>query len=163
MATSDYVHSLLTTQVAVSLRQCAHQPLDDVILGKVKRVEGTCISEGYIKAGSVKIVSRSLGRTTMYNNAAQIYYTVRYSADVCNPQVNDVVECRAEKMNKIGILAVGVHAPLKIIVARQHHASGTYDETVRIGDVFRVRVCGVRFNIHEKKIQVIAKFISSGQ
>ena len=99
---------------------------------------------------------------TIYNNTSEVYYDVVLSAALCNPQIDDVVECRVEKMNKMGILATGTNnIPIRVIIARQHHEEGTFPENINIGDIIHPVVIGNRFKNKDKIISVLAKFTAT--
>jgi DNA-directed RNA polymerase subunit E'/Rpb7 len=142
------------TSVAVGLKNC--KSIDDAIKKELQRIEGTCISSGYVKPGSVKILSRSIGTTHAINTSGNIYYDVVCSADIFNPHVGDVISCSVEKVNKLGVMAHGADdLPVCVIIARQHHED-TFREC-KPSDVIDCEVIGSRFKIKDREIQVIAK------
>ena len=57
------------TSIAVSLKNCTS--IDETIKREVQRIEGTCISTGYVKPESVKILSRSIGTTHAINTSGK--------------------------------------------------------------------------------------------
>lgn len=158
--TNDLYHEMmLFSTVSVDLRDC--HSIDDYILQKLKNFEGKCLTNGYIQKDSIEIVSRTLGKTTIYNNTSSLYYTVHYKANVLNPQKDEVISCIVKKQNKMGILAVGKNnIPLRIIIARQHHSEEVWNKyyNVKTGEEIQVVVVGSRFNINDKMISIIAKF-----
>lgn len=156
----ELFHSMiLFTTVSVELRDC--HSIDDYILHKLKKYEGKCLTNGYVKRDSIEIISRSLGKTNMYNNLSSIYYHVQFKASILNPQKEEIIPCIVKKQNKMGILAVGQNnIPLRIIIARQHHSDEIWAKyhDVNIGDKIKVKVIGSRFSINDRIISVIAKF-----
>tara|TARA_B110000438_G_C15280223_1_gene422324 strand:+ start:72 stop:554 length:483 start_codon:yes stop_codon:yes gene_type:complete len=154
---------ILQTEVNVELKKCSD--LSNFIKDKLVKLEGQCISNGFIKKGSIEIISRSLGETTIYNNTSSIYYHVTFKALICNPQINEEIECKMEKKNKMGILASAYSKneklPFRVIIARQHHESELWKDKIdsmNTVTTFNASVIGSRFNIQDKMISVIAKF-----
>ena len=87
-------------------------------------MEGKCINDGYIKKGSVKIVSRGMGKILVSQFNGAVVFNVRYSADILNPLEGMIVSGKVINTNKMGVLCEGGEddpAPLSIILARQHH------------------------------------------
>ena len=71
----EYFHTMtIQTTVMVDISECTN--LDKYILNKIKKNEGKCISIGYIKKDSINILSRTVGKTTIYNSDSRIYYKV---------------------------------------------------------------------------------------
>ena len=150
---------VLFTTVSVELRDC--HSIDDYILHKLKQFDGKCLTNGFIKRDSIDIISRTVGKTNMYNNSSSIYYQVQFKASVLNPQKEELIQCIVKKQNKMGILAVGKNnTPLRIIIARQHHSDELWANkyNVKTNDEITVKVIGTRFSINDKIISVIAKF-----
>ena len=142
------------TSIAVSLKNCTS--IDETIKREVQRIEGTCISTGYVKPESVKILSRSIGTTHAINTSGNIYYDVVCSADVFNPRAGDSLSCIVERVNKLGVMAHGTDdLPVCVIIARQHH-NDTFRECTP-SDVIDCEIIGSRFKIKDREIQVIAK------
>ena len=102
-----YHEMILQTEIKVELKDCTN--LNKYILKKLKKNEGLCISNGYVKKDSIDIVSRSIGKTTIYNNTSDIYYNVHFKAKICNPQKNDIIQCKMKRSNKMGILADAIY------------------------------------------------------
>ena len=155
----EYFHTMtIQTTVMVDISECTN--LDKYILNKIKKNEGKCISIGYIKKDSINILSRTVGKTTIYNSDSRIYYKVNFTADICNPQSKDIVQGIIHKKNKMGILALGINSvPLRIIIARQHHDENVFEhlENKNEGDIIDIQIIGTRFNINDKVISVIGK------
>jgi len=157
---SDLFHdTMINTTISVELREC--HSIDDFILQKLKKYEGKCISSGFVKRDSIEIISRTLGKTNIYNNSSSIYYHVQFKASILNPLKDEEITCIVKKQNKMGILAVGENNnPLRIIIARQHHLEEVWEKNynVKKGDKINVVIVGTRFSINDNVISVIAKF-----
>ena len=121
-------------------------------------VEGLCIMPGYIKTGSVKVVSRSKGYSVPGNFNGNIQYKVKYEAEICNPPKDMIVSCKVLDINKMGILAKAY--PLEIIIIKELHQNKTDFSKIKVGDIIDVKVIEKKFVFKDKKIDVIGVLAS---
>ena len=84
-----------------------------------KKVEGFCINEGYVKPESIKVIQKSVGMILGSRFTGDVTYNVAYTADVCNPVIGNIIECKVKFINKLGVL--GNNGPITIIVGKQFH------------------------------------------
>lgn len=134
--------------------------MDDTILRHLKNEnEGKCIKDGFVREKSIKILKRSFGtaQTSAFNGCMTV--NVEYSMDICNPLQGAQMEVQAVNINKMGVLA-GVpyeqSSPLNIMLAKQHHIDNEEFESIKLDDVFKVRVIGSRFEYGDTQISIIA-------
>ncbi len=138
-------------------------------------IEGKCIEEGYVKPGSIKIISYSGGIVKSQN----IQYLVMFTCDVCYPVEGMKIDCKVRTTTKAGLTAeipqegestttMPYKSPLMIFVARDHHYEtisedgnnmNYYIDKIRVGDDITVQVIGQRFELNDKYISVIAEYI----
>lgn len=121
-------------------------------------VEGLCIMPGYIKPGSVKVVSRSKGYSVPGNFNGNIQYKVKYEADICNPPKDMIISCKVLDTNKMGILAKAY--PLEIIIIKELHQNKKDFSNIKVGDIIDVKVIEKKFVFKDKKIDVIGVLAS---
>ena len=138
--------------------------IDEVILGKLKRkVEGTCIRVGYVMPDSLKILSRSLGIINNANFDGITMYKIKFTADVCNPAIGQVVQCEVANIDKSQIICYVDNpdkSPLEIYLFKHHHVGNADFIVLKPGDVVNVRVGGSKWEYHDTKIIAIAQFIN---
>ena len=118
--------------------------------------EGRCCIEGYVKRGSVKIVTFSSG--TVLGNC--IIFTVVFEYLVCNPPQGMRISCAVKNITNAGILAhtdEGEYSPLNIFIARDHHYNVSYFSELKDGDIIMVRVIGQRFELNDPFVSVIGE------
>ncbi len=118
------------------------------------KVEGLCISEGYVKPDSVRILKKSAGKLQGSRFTGDITFEVVYTADVCNPVLGNVIECTVRNKNKLGIL--GKNGPITVIVGKQLYKNNDF-ENVNVGDTIKVEVILKKFSLNDKEIQVVGK------
>lgn len=154
-----YVSSTLTNTVSITPQEL-NQNISQVILNKLRmKVEGKCLQEGYIKPGSVSIISRTAGTINPAHFNGNVRYTIRYKADVCHPIQNQVIECIVKTVGKPGIQAYiedKDKSPLYIMLAKAHHLNNKYFTNLNEGDHIKVKVINSEFNFCEDKIRVLA-------
>lgn len=124
-------------------------------------IEGKCIVEGYIKPGSVRILTYSSG--IIY--ADNVHYEVVFECEACKPVEGMSVKCIVKNVTKAGIRAEidSEKSPLVVFVARDHHDITPYFSSLKEKDSIKVRVIGQRFELNDKYISVIADIITPNE
>ena len=64
-----------------------------------KKLEGKCIDEGYIEPDSVKILQKSIGMLLGSRFTGDITYEIGYTANICNPVIGNVIDCKVKFIN----------------------------------------------------------------
>ena len=148
-----YFKSVLTSNVVIK-PQMFLMGFDNAILKQLKKnIEGYCMMEGYIRPGSVKLLSRSKGYSTAGNFNGDIEYSVEYEADVCNPIKDQNIKCVVLDINKMGILAKAT--PLEIIIIKELHKNKNQFSKIKVGDTIDIKVIEKKFVFRDRKIDVI--------
>jgi DNA-directed RNA polymerase subunit E'/Rpb7 len=130
-----------------------------LLLDQLKqKYEGRCVTEGYIRRGSIVLTNMSRGRQDREGNTT---YSVTYGADVIFPAEGMQLQCRAVVITKFGLQArlvvdEGDDDPLNVLVARDHNVDNRVFQGLKPGDVFRVKVLGHKFQYGDKEIVVVA-------
>ena len=153
-----YIKSMLTMKVPLSITEVGKnikQNLEKTISFKT---EGRCIAEGFIKPNSVRVVSYSSGLI----NGDIINFQTVFECMVCHPVEGMNIECQAKTITKAGIHAEVTEddvIPVTVFIARDHHFSDKLFASVKEGDQITVRVIGVRYELNDPYICVIAKLV----
>jgi DNA-directed RNA polymerase subunit E'/Rpb7 len=127
----------------------------------VSRYENKCCQEGFVQKDSIQLLDRENG--SLYGNQfnGDICFFVKFSCMICNPVDGMIIEGTIKDMNRLGILAE--HGPLSIVVARQFHTNRAFFDTMHIGDTIHVEVVRSRFFLNDRKIEIIGKYVESGE
>lgn len=137
--------------------------IDDIILQKLRRkVEGKCIKVGYVVPDSIKILTRSLGIINNTNFDGITMYKVKYSVDVCNPAVGQIIQCSIFNIDKSQVICYVNNpetSPLELFLFKHHHTGNTEFAGLKIGDMVSVRVGGSKWEYRDKQIITIAQFV----
>jgi DNA-directed RNA polymerase subunit E'/Rpb7 len=152
-----YTNNLLTRKLRVPFQIIGRNVKDTLehILSKV--VEGKCMAEGFIRPGSVKILTYSNG----YLYGKYAIFDVVYECQSCSLVEGMVFTCVVKNISLAGIRAVmnEPKTPIVVFVSRDHH----YDrpEFIRLQEEaeIKVRVIGQRFEIGDESISVIAELV----
>lgn len=153
-----YVTELLTMKVFLSIREVGQTLKLNLERWISKNIEGRCIPEGFIKPGSVKVLKYSGGTV----NGDKIEFQTVFECMVCHPVEGMVIEnCNVKTITKAGVHAevndnTGV-VPVVVFVARDHHFTNKKFADIKENDMITVEVIGVRFELNDPYICVIAK------
>lgn len=127
-----------------------------------QKLEKRCTKDGYVRPGSVVIVSRSLGLVRGCHFNGQITFDVECVADICRPHKGDQFVCTIQNINKMGLLAkAGDDGELHVYVVIQHHNNAAFFDDPRMKEHTRilVEVVGVKAKMNDTRVVVIAKMV----
>ena len=123
-------------------------------------LEGKCISEGYIKPGSINVLTYSSGK--IYDGNL-IHFETTFECKVCLPVEGMVIKCVARNVTKAGIRAdietPDDKSPVVIFIARDHHYNSDYFSSIKEKDQIKIRVIGQRFELNDNYVSIIAELI----
>jgi DNA-directed RNA polymerase subunit E'/Rpb7 len=131
------------------------QTLENTI---TKLVGGKCIVEGYVKPGSVRVITFSSGIVKGEN----IIFDVVFNCEVCYPVAGMKLNCIAKNITKAGIRAESIDeqpSPFILFVARDHYYSSEYFNSIEENEKFVARIIAQRFELNDKYISIIAELV----
>ena len=114
-----YTTSIITRQVLVGIRN-VNKNIEETLKRMIAAsIEGKCISEGYIKPDSIKLLTYSCGLVKDSN----ILFEIVFECTVCCPVEGMYINCVAKNITKAGIRAELSEniSPVVIFVARDHN------------------------------------------
>ena len=151
-----YAPAVLNMKVILSINEVGNNVKQNLEKMIQKRTEGRCISEGFIKPGSVKVITYSSGNIL---NANVEFQTV-YECMICYPVEGMKMECVAKTITKAGVHAEVIDEdgtiPVTVFIARDHHFTQKNFSTIKEGDKLTVSVIGCRFELNDNYVSVIA-------
>lgn len=152
-----YTTILLTRKLEIPFRIIGRNIKDTLehILSKI--VEGKCMAEGFIRPGSVKILTYSNG----YVYGKNVVFEVVYECQACSLVEGIVFSCVIKNITLAGIRATlnEPKSPLSVFIARDHHYDRADFTRLQEEEEIRVRVIGQRFEIGDETISVIAELV----
>jgi DNA-directed RNA polymerase subunit E'/Rpb7 len=140
------------------------------LMEKLKRVEGKCNANGYVKPGSVQILARSMGAAENGKFTGNWIYDCKFVCEVLKPVAYDAKEPNAEasvlptkviKVNKMGAYAAFEEA-IRILLPRDCHAGDPVFDALKEGDSVRVRMEKHRFQTNDPYIVGIGTLYKPG-
>ena len=156
-----YFNCILTKKIVVESKYL-NENIDEYIETYFKKkVEGICIDEGYVKPDSIKILKKSIGMLLGSRFTGDISYEIAYTADIYNPVVGNLIDCKVKFVNKLGIL--GYNGPITIIIGKQFHNNEDEINNIKENDTIKVEVIDKRFSLNDKEIKIIAKLYNENE
>ena len=132
-------------------------------------LEGRCASEGYVKKGSVDIISYSAGVA----NSSNICFDVSFKCLLCKPVEGMRIRCTVCNITKAGIRAIynkdhcldksgdgikSFESPITVFVAREHHIKDkSYSDITREGEDIIIKVIGIRYQLNDDTISILGE------
>ena len=150
-----FTNMIIEEQILVPFQMCS-SPEKYFISYARNKLEGRCRKEGYISINSMTLDSYSCG--LLY--ADSVSFDVRFLADVCNPEVDTITECKIINNTKIGIRGIYQEKdnPIIFFVSREHNPKKNFDEYF-IGQTLPVKIIGTRFELNDTSISSISEII----
>ena len=164
-----YMENVLTRKVIVPFKLIGKN------IGKILtkllsiNLEGRCASEGYVKKGSVEIISYSAGVA----NSSNICFDVSFKCLLCKPVEGMRIRCTVCNITKAGIRAIynkdhcldksgdgikSFESPVTVFVAREHHIKDkSYADITKEGEDIIIKVIGIRFQLNDDTISILGE------
>lgn len=162
--TNPYTETTLTHKISIKVSEISQRDASIIQLLRTKIAErcGKCSIEGFIHPDPrlIKIQTHSMGII----NGEYMEFYVTYNCMVCLPVENTILKCRVYKISFAGIHAQvednGV-VPIDVKVARDYAAShfekDLQNYQIQEGSEIYVSVIGVRFELNDPFVSVIAR------
>ena len=155
-----YIRSVLQMNIALSIVEIGKnltQNLENVIRLKT---EGKCIAEGFIRPNSVRVLNYSSGLI----KDDHVQFQTTYECMVCYPVKDMIVSCTVSEVTKAGIHAYVKDAdsdnvPITVFVARDHHNTNKYFNSIKEKETIEARIIGVRFELNDPSITTLAAIV----
>jgi DNA-directed RNA polymerase subunit E'/Rpb7 len=155
-----YTRSVLDTKVILAITEIGKNIKPNLENKIISKIAGKCISDGYIKPNSVKVMSYSSGSIS----SDAIEFQVVFECMTCLPVEGMLMECSCKTVTKAGIHAQVIdedgNIPVTVFIARDHHHLDDRLQSIKEGSKIVVSVIGVRFELNDAGICVIARLTS---
>ena len=155
-----YIRSILQMKIALNITEIGKnltQNLEKLIRLKT---EGKCIAEGFIRPNSVRVINYSSGLI----KDDHVEFCTTYECMVCYPIKDMMVSCTVSEVTKAGIHAYvkdvdSDNVPITVFVARDHHSTSKYFNSIKENAVIDARIIGIRFELNDPSITTIASLV----
>jgi DNA-directed RNA polymerase subunit E'/Rpb7 len=158
---SIYSKGVLTHNCTLSINDVGSN-IKELLENKLKRgLEGKCSKDGYIKEGSLQVITYSSGKIV---SGDSIIFEVIIEVLVAFPVEGMLLKATTDVITKAGIKASIPDtdpSPIVIFISRDHFHSDDYFRNVKDGESIVVRVIGQRFELNDPFISVIGELVKS--
>lgn len=150
---SLYQSAILTRELRIPMTQVGGNIIQ-MMESILRKHEGKCAEEGYIKKGTIKIVHYSCGVI----KGIDVFIQVVFECKITHPLIGQPLKCIVESNTKAGIKARldSNESPFIIFLARDHHYQHVTFSQLKEGDALNVKVIGKRYEINDAKISIMA-------
>ena len=152
-----YSSNLITRTVILTFEQAGGN-IKQYIESKISsEIEGKCIIEGFVKPDSIKVITYSSGKLQGNN----IVFEVVIECNICSPVEGMNIRAIAKNITQAGIRAEVEQQPSPVIIyiSRDHHYNIDYFNNIKEGDTINSQVIGMRFELNDKYISIMAELI----
>ena len=143
------------TAMGQNLLSTLESTISEIVCGK-------CIVDGYVKPGSIQIISHTCGTL----KKSKVLFDVVFKCMVCFPVSGMKLKCIVKNATKAGIRAEsaeddGNPSPFILFVARDHSFTSDVFNTMKIGQEFVAKVIDKRFELNDTYVSIIAEIDKS--
>ncbi|GAG26009.1 unnamed protein product [marine sediment metagenome] len=152
-----YMQNVLYKQVYLHFHNIGNNVAELLNEKIAHEFEGKCIEEGYIKPSSIRLLTFSAGEI----RGGNVIFTISFECLICRPVEGQRFKCIVKNITKAGIRAETNEEPSPVVVfiARDHHHNVQTFHNLKENDTINVRVIGIRYELNDKYISVIAEYI----
>ena len=168
-AADIFIRVPLADHVKVGPKQLTQNMSATIVNRLVKLYAGKCSHHGYIRTGSIELITYSFGHVMDVTLNGDVDYYVTYFAQVCNPAIGSTVKAKVVNQNMFGILAEsGIdNTPILEIIISNLSLSENNDNandsininTIKRGDIINVEIVGKRFELDDTKMTIVGKVV----
>ena len=152
-----YMKNIITRKVSLPFHILGNNITENIQNKLSQTIEGHCEKEGYIKPNSTRIINYSAGCI----EAENVNFIVMFECLICRPVEGMRFRAIIKNITKAGIRAETneIHSPVVVFIARDHHFQNINFSKLKVDDDINVRVIGIRYELNDSYISVIAEFV----
>ncbi len=152
-----YMQNILTRKVKLPFNSVGSNLVENISLDLSNRIEGKCVPEGFIKPKSIRIVNYSAGTV----NGKFVTFTVVFECLICHPVEGMKFKAIVKNITKAGVRCETQEdpSPVVVFIARDHHFKSKEFSQLKIDELITVKVIGVRYELNDSYISVIAEYV----
>ena len=132
--------------------------MEATIEDRVKQFEGSCNSQGYVLKKSIVLIDRKTGLIPRSGNPGGMgKFNITFQAVILSPKPNQLIPCKIQEKNTIGVLAqwgYGDTFPIVVTCLKQNQTQSVKCEELEIGDFIIIRVLSARCNFKDTRIVI---------
>ena len=154
-----YSKNVLTRKVFLPFNVIGSNIIENINQLLKEKYEGKCCKEGYLKTDSIKILNHSSGII----RGNDVLFDVVFESQICRPVEGMKFKVIAKNITKAGIRAETKEekSPVVVFIARDHHHKNKDFSKIKEGDQINIRVIGIRYELNDEYISIIAELVKS--
>jgi len=152
-----YMQNILTRKVRLPFTSVGNNLVENISMDLANRIEGKCVSEGFIKPRSIRMVNYSAGVIT----GKFVIFTVVFECLICRPIEGMKFKTVIKNITKAGVRCETIEnpSPVVVFIARDHHFMSKEFSELKLGEQVTVKVIGIRYELNDPYISVIAEYV----
>ena len=148
-----YIKNILTRKIYLPFSLLGNNIKELIQQKLIKKYEGNCIKEGFLKPNSINIITYSSG-VIKGNN---VLFDVAFNCLICKPVEGMRIKVIVKNVTKAGIRAeYKEDSPIVVFIARDHIFKNKNINNIKIGDMIYIKVIGIRYELNDEFISIIA-------
>lgn len=159
--------SVLSKKIGINVGELlrnSDKTINDIIEGKLRILyEGLCITAGYVKNDSIKLLSHSMG--IMKND--EFEYNVVFECSICNPYAGMKLQCIVKNITKAGLRCefAGVlesgkqKSPIVVFIPRDYYYADDSFNSIKETDTITAEIIGTRYELNDTYIVAFAGLV----
>lgn len=156
-AKNIYINTVIDNDVYLYPNEM-HGDLNKVVENKLKNMyEGKCCSSGFVKKGSLHLLTRKLGNCIPVNFRGSINFKVSYSVEICLPVKGNIISANVKDINLIGFLAE--NGPMSIVVCKEYHEDISIFDNIKLNDIVNIKVLQSKYKLYDDEISVVGLLV----
>jgi DNA-directed RNA polymerase subunit E'/Rpb7 len=155
--TGIFMENIITRNIVLPFNLMGNN-IAELILDSIKeKFEKKCVTEGYIKENSIRLVNYSSGTL----NGSNIRFNVNFTCLICRPVEGMLLKVIVKNITKAGLKCETKVSPSPVIafIARDHHNKSKDFANVQLEDEISVRVVGIRYELNDEYIALIGELM----
>ena len=157
-----YESKVLSENINLSPKDTNYN-IDEIIKKKLAdKVEGKCVKEGYVRPGSIEIISRSSGHLINSDFTGKTNYVITFKADVCILSDNQIITCEVFNVDKSSVICyVGDPSvsPVELYLYKQHHIGNIDYANLKPEHIVKIKIVKSRFEFKYTQIRAIGELV----
>jgi DNA-directed RNA polymerase subunit E'/Rpb7 len=153
-----YQQNILTKKIKLPYNSVGSNILENIQLKLIETLSGKCIKGGYVKTGSIQVLSHSAGVV----KDVSVEFVAVFQCLICNPVEGQRIRTIVKNITKAGARCETMEdiSPVVVFIARDHNFKNKNFANLKNGDPAIVRVIGTRFELNDSYISVIGELVS---
>ena len=153
---SIWMKNVLTRNIVIPFKSIGGNINQNIQKKLEEKLYHKCCPEGYIKEGSINILTHSSGEIKANNGV----FVVMFECLICRPVEGQVIKVQAKNITKAGIRAIYAKeqkSPITVFIARDHHYNSVEFSKVKLDDDIVIKVIGIRYELNDENISVLGE------